>query len=248
MFPTPTATPLPNGVLINEFLPKPGSDWNGDGRIDVGDEFIELLNIGSMAVDLGGWILDDAIRGGSRPYVIRPGVMLNPGEKLVFFHSDTGISLNDGGDEVWLLAPNGRKMDGTVYTRTRWPDSAWNRYPDGEGVLRLGFPPTPGEANRLPPDLLNPVKKPILPVEGWREVDCGEGGGPILVGDGILTTGGEESALMAESYGWIYTEGGECFAWAAPRFYGGDFVGGGSPGDSSEGRGIGSWWEWWFIR
>jgi hypothetical protein len=250
LFPIPTPTALPKGILINEFLPKPGSDWNGDGTIDVNDEFVELINIGATAADLSGWMLDDIPNKGSRPYVIPQGVVLQPGKYWAFYHKKTHITLNDGGDEVWLLAPDGRKVDGIVYTRTRWPDSAWNRYPDGESVLRLGFPPTPGGSNRLPLELTIPANEtePSPHLEGWRRMACGAEVGPVLAGDGFPTTGDESAVRLAGGAGWFTWNGEMCFAWVEPHAtteMSPDMPGSGSPpGDF----GIGWLWEAWFIR
>ncbi len=80
LFPTPSPTKIPRGVLINEFVPKPGSDWNQDGSINYYDEFIELLNTNSIPIDLGGWMLDDRLHGGSHPYTIHPGTVIHPKE------------------------------------------------------------------------------------------------------------------------------------------------------------------------
>jgi hypothetical protein len=249
LFPTPTATRIPKGVLINEFVPKPGSDWNRDGSVDYYDEFIELLNTNSIPIDLGGWMLEDRLNGGSRPYVIHPGTVIHPREYLVFFRTQTRIAMNDEGDEVWLLAPDGKSVDGTVYTRTRWPDSGWDRFPDGEGKLRLGFPPTPGEMNRLPPDLLNPKPASMVAIpEGWRVVDCAPDAGPIAVGGGFLTTGGEESVRMAESYGWYAWWNGECFAWTAPRVFWRPADPMKIPEVGSPDDGRGWWWEVWYLQ
>ena len=249
LFPTPTATRIPKGVLINEFVPKPGSDWNHDGSVDYNDEFIELLNTNSIPIDLGGWILDDRLNGGSHPYVIHPGTMIHPKEYLVFFRSQTHLALNDEGDGMWLLAPDGRAVDGRLYTRTRWPDSGWDRFPDGEGKLRLGFPPTPGEPNRLPPDLLNPKPTPhVVIAEGWRKVDCASSNGPLAVSGGFLTTGGEESTRMAESYGWFTWRNGACFAWTAPRIFGRSADPMKIPEVGSSDSELGWWWEAWYLQ
>jgi hypothetical protein len=249
LFPTPTPTEIPKTVLINEFLPKPGSDWNRDGSIDYNDEFIELYNTGSQGIDIGGWMLDDKLHGGSRPFRIPGGTWIEPKQFLVFFRSRTRIALNESSDEIWLLTPDGTRVDGRVFTRTRWPDSAWGRYPDGVNVLRLGFPPTPGEPNRLPDDILHPKKEP-LPViaEGWRRVMCGPQAGPLLVGEGFLTTGDEESIRMAEAYGWYIWWNGKCFAWTAPssgrRLPYSNLV----PGADSALKGAGWWGEWWYLQ
>jgi hypothetical protein len=215
-FAIPTPTTLPRGLLVNEFLPKPGSDWNADGKPNLGDEFIEIFNAGDATVDLGGWFLDDQIQGGSRPYRIPDGELIRPKGLRVFFRAQTKISLGDTADGVWLIAPNGKAVDGINYSRTRWPDSAWGRYPEGVGGLRLGFPPTPGLPNRLPPDLENP--KPKLKTEipaGWRKMDCLEAlRFPVLVGDGMLTTGADHALSMAERWGWMYSQKGDCYAWS----------------------------------
>jgi hypothetical protein len=249
LFPTPTPTEHPKTVLINEFLPKPGSDWNRDGSVDYNDEFIELYNAGTQGVDIGGWMLDDKYHGGSRPFVIPGGTWIGPKQFLVFFRTRTHVALNESSDEIWLLTPDGNHVDGRVFTRTRWPDSAWGRYPDGESVLRLGFPPTPGEPNRLPDDILNPEKKP-LPViaAGWRRVMCGPEAGPLAVGAGFLTTGDEGSIRMAEAYGWYTTWNGRCYAWTAP--YPGRRLpySNLAPGEESALQDAGWWWEWWYLR
>ncbi|MBN1441031.1 MAG: lamin tail domain-containing protein [Anaerolineales bacterium] len=249
LFPTPTRTQHPKTVLVNEFLPKPGSDWNRDGSVDYNDEFIELYNAGTLAVDIGGWMLDDQYHGGSRPFAVPGGTWIGPQEFLVFFRSQTRIALNESGDEIWLLTPDGNHVDGRVFTRTRWEDSAWARFPDGESVLRLGFPPTPGEPNRLPDDLLNPKKEPVPTIaEGWRRVMCGPQAGPLLVGAGVLTAGDEDSLRMAEAYGWYSWESGKCYAWTAPiqgsRFPYSNF------GPSADGglAGFDWWWDWRFFR
>ncbi len=86
--PTRTRTPLPPPlppppplIAINEFVPRPGHDWNSDGVIDVGDEYIELINHGVIDVNLNGYSLDDEANIGSTPYSL-PSVILKPGAPI----------------------------------------------------------------------------------------------------------------------------------------------------------------------
>ena len=132
--PTPSSTPDPSliDVTLNEFMPDPASDWNGDGTANQDDEYIELFNAGPAPVDLGGWMLDDVddsqggVRrsrpGRSRPFVIPAGTVVDPGGFVVFFRSDTGVTLNNDGDWVRLLRP-----DAVVPRRSNMPPAAMTR-------------------------------------------------------------------------------------------------------------------------
>jgi len=143
----PTVAPPPL-VAINEFVARPGHDWNGDGEINTGDEYIEIINHGVINVNLNGYSLDDEANIGSTPFKL-PSVTIKPGERLVFYGSETGLLLSDGGDGVRLLRPNGQLMDAFNYTTVRYPDQAYCRLPDDGGAddwFELCYP-TPGLRN-----------------------------------------------------------------------------------------------------
>jgi len=151
----PTATPTPTGypdtVVLNEFLPAPHDvDWNGDGKVDSDDEWIELYNRGSVAVDLGGWQLDDVAGGGSNPYTLPPGSNIAPQSFLLFFGQQTKLALNNDGDSVRLLWPTGLVADSFVYTTTTY-DQSYSRTEDGGGTWTRTYPPSPGQPNRPAP-------------------------------------------------------------------------------------------------
>jgi hypothetical protein len=82
-------------------------------------------------VDLSGYSLDDEI--GSSPYRL-PSVTLKPGERIVFYGSETGLLLSDGGDGVRLLKPNGQLADAYNYFVVRFPDQSYCRLPDNGGL------------------------------------------------------------------------------------------------------------------
>ncbi len=131
-------------VVINEFLPDPSSDWNGDGRVDSNDEWIELYNKESEAVDISNWILDDLESGGTEPYPI--GTTIPSGGFLTFHKSETGVGLNNGGDTVRLLDSAGDLVDSYAYSSSS-DDISQGRVPDGGNNWAFLDNPTPGTAN-----------------------------------------------------------------------------------------------------
>ena len=147
---TPTSAPA-QLIAINEFVPRPGRDWNNDGLINTGDEYIELINYGTISVNLNGWTLDDEVNIGSAPYRIT-SITLRPGERIVFYGSQTGLLLSDGGDGVRLLKPSGGLVDAFNYNVVNYPDQSFCRLPDTGGRLRelnRNCYPTPGLPNSL---------------------------------------------------------------------------------------------------
>ncbi len=166
--PTPTATagPLPL-VRLNEILPRPEViDWDGNGTADAYDEWIEVVNLGPEAVDLGGWALDDITGGGSAPYVFPAGTLLGPGEFLVRYRSTTRVALNQDADTANLLAPDGTVVDSFSYTNPR-SDASYSRIVDGTGEWTDAYPPSPGQPNRpgtptpTPTGTASPTATPI---------------------------------------------------------------------------------------
>ena len=157
--PTPSSTPPPDpgSVRLNEFMPDPASDWNGDGTPDAADEYIELFNPGPDPVNLGGWALDDEDDGtagarylygpaGTQPYIIPDGVIISPGGFLLFFRSETGVALNNDGDWVRLLLPDGSPAEAFEYMSSH-DDEAYSKIVDGGTMWTNAFPPSPGASN-----------------------------------------------------------------------------------------------------
>jgi len=174
------AVPAAGQLVINEILADPATDWNGDGTVDYrGDEWVEILNAGATAVDLSAYGLRDAAAAGPRLFL--DGI-LGAGEILVVLGSDavawqeangastTGLSLNNGGDEVFLvrLVPGSDPPQTEVVDSAAYPDHAaqddracgWDTYRtewilyDGLATyggdrdpVGTGCPPTPGAPN-----------------------------------------------------------------------------------------------------
>ncbi|MDO9301459.1 MAG: lamin tail domain-containing protein [Anaerolineales bacterium] len=141
----PTAIPIVRPI-INEFLARPGFDWNQDGKVDVFDEFIEIKNIGITDVNLKDWQLDDEEDSGSSPFKI-PSLTLKPGQHAVFYALQTNILLSDGGDTVRLLNPGGKIYDAYTYPIAKAEDQSVCRLPDGNGSWYEDCVPTPNLIN-----------------------------------------------------------------------------------------------------
>ncbi len=163
--PTSAFVPLVGRVIINEFLPRPGFDWNQDGQVDVFDEFIEIKNIGTASVSIGSWRLDDVANQGSNPYTL-PAVTLKPGERTVFYGSQTNILLSDGGDTVRLLNASGQVSDSYTYAFAEFEDQSVCRLPDGFGSWYEDCLPTPNLTNS------REGTSPSMPEEGFESPVC----------------------------------------------------------------------------
>jgi len=134
--------------IINEILPRPGFDWNQDGRVDVFDEFIEIKNLSPIDINLNDWRLDDEENTGSSPFTL-VDVTLKPGQRIVFYSLQTNILLSDGGDTVRLVNPNGKIYDAYTYSIAKAEDQSICRLPDGNvfGVWYEDCIPTPNLTN-----------------------------------------------------------------------------------------------------
>ena len=141
-------------------LPAPSEiDWNGDGTTNTNDEWIEVYNRGSAAIDLGGWLLDDIAAGGSSPYVIPAGTLVQPGGFLVLFRDRTRVALNNDGDTVRLLGPDAAEVDTFTYAKAK-SDRSFSRSTDGDGAWTDTYPPSPGRANTAPTPTPTPTATP----------------------------------------------------------------------------------------
>ena len=138
---TATNTPTPGGpyagIVLNEVLPR-------------GAEFIELYNPSGAAVDLGGWRLDDIDGGGTSPYTLPDGTVIEAGGWLVVTAAESGVGLNDDGDTARLLRPDGSVADAVSYTKGLGAAYSLARVPDGGGWSERGLP-SPGAANAADP-------------------------------------------------------------------------------------------------
>ncbi|NOX61653.1 MAG: lamin tail domain-containing protein, partial [Chloroflexi bacterium] len=133
-------------------------------------EYVELYNSNAFAVDLSGWQIDDQ-PGAYSAYTIPPGTLIQPTAVLLFQRT---FGLNNNGDQVRLLAPNGQVRDAHAYDGNPGKGVAWSRYPDGIGPWRSDLPPSPGQPNPAPPTLTptpTPTSTPT-PIPNGVFINC----------------------------------------------------------------------------
>lgn len=133
-------------VKLNEILADPGRDWDGDGAVDSKlDEWVEIINAGPAAVDLGSYRITDASAGQSFRFALSGN--LAPGETRVFYGAEVvawqsangvsafGLSLNNSGDTVYLYqvtAGDTSVVDSYQYASNQVTDDrSVGRHPDG---------------------------------------------------------------------------------------------------------------------
>jgi len=165
-------------VVINEVMPDPATDWSpSDGNEEyhsVEDEWVEVLNIGATPVDLTGWRLRDAASDSSWRFAF-VGTLPAGGYAVVYGNESYawedangypryGLSLNNGGDAVALVRPDGTVVDELTYDGSQVADN-WSigRLPDGVGAWDVfdglnptdppitGIGPSPGDVNVASP-------------------------------------------------------------------------------------------------
>jgi hypothetical protein len=153
-------------IAINEFLASPTRDWDGDGTVSSrDDEWVEIVNLGTAAVDLAGFRLADGT--GTPVWRYEFSGVLEPGAIRVAYGSDAraweessgfpvyGLSLNNAGDCIRLYRIAG--LDTSVvdsYTFTEASaraDRAIGRRSDSPGVWMIFDAYNPCTASCEPP-------------------------------------------------------------------------------------------------
>ncbi|MGD9140837.1 MAG: lamin tail domain-containing protein, partial [bacterium] len=186
------AGPVLSGPVINEFMPGPGSDWDGDFEPDSrDDEWVEIMNAGAAPIQLDGLYL---LNGEARVPVFGFAGELGPGGFTCVYGSSAlawqsgndaasiGLSLNNAGDMLWLVSVGAGDtvvIDSVEYTSSEvGSDVSIGRLPDGAADWVLfdhftdkggaGADPTPcaSNASSPAPHILEMTRFPVYPAGG----------------------------------------------------------------------------------
>jgi len=147
LFVAPDASGAPDVLLLNEVLPAPRNDYNGDGLVDGEDEYIELYNPGQLPMPLTGWTLLDGDDDATAHHMtFGVGRFLGGGERLLLLHKANRLSLRNDGGVVRLLDPGGGERDRVTWDADLTRGRSVARLPDG-GAWVWSADATPGAAN-----------------------------------------------------------------------------------------------------
>ena len=136
--------PSKSDILINEVLPVNktiAADQNGEY-----DDWIELYNLSSEAIDISGYYLSDK-KDNKKKWKFPSGTSVQGmGFLIIWADIDTtqaglhtNFKLSSLGEEVLLTSP-----DGVLRDRIKYPaqslELSWSRNPDGTGSFRWQTP------------------------------------------------------------------------------------------------------------
>lgn len=103
-----------DSIIITEIYPNSQGRDNTDGNY----EWIELYNNSDGDVNLKGWQIDDVLKKGSKPYVINEDKIIKAKGYEKLDNAETRLILNNSGDEINLVWPDGTIVDSVNYKKT----------------------------------------------------------------------------------------------------------------------------------
>lgn len=150
--------PLQASLIFNEVLYDPSNsgldgDANGDGTYAQSeDEFVEIINLSTQAIDLSGYTLydDENLAVGTPNHTFPSGSIVGPGKAIVVFGGGTpagsfggavvqtstfgDLNLNNAGDALYLYNVAGEELlSFDIEPLSNNPNEAYTRNPDITG-------------------------------------------------------------------------------------------------------------------
>ncbi|MBS3158902.1 lamin tail domain-containing protein, partial [Candidatus Woesearchaeota archaeon] len=198
-------------VFINEIMPSPSNvDWDLSGTASSSDEWIELYNNGTQAVNLSGWILNDTLGTSTTNFVVPSNyALLQPNDFTVFYKAKIGstfatqITLDTNGDTINLYDNTNGLIDAMTYSSNPGSDVAFGRISDGTDIFDNLTYPTPGTENgycTVPRDDLYLVTNTILCNGSYELADLASNGVLVVFGDNV-TLDFNQASISGDSLG-----------------------------------------------
>lgn len=196
--------PFSNSVKINEFLPNPSGD-------ETTDEFIELYNGSSSAVDLDGWQIKDA--SGTIFTISKETIGAN--DFLTFYRSETKITINNDGETLSLLHPNNNITDQVSYTGSAEEGQSYNfdgtdwswsttLTPGGENVITLPVEEIKSTSTKKTTSSAKPKASATTAPKDTEEEGSILGGSTYAKGNEIDLPGSQPKAVTKGRTFWEY--------------------------------------------
>jgi hypothetical protein len=104
---------LSDVVTLTEVFPDPAGTDNEE-------EWIELTNGGTSPIDLGNWTITDA---SGKSFTFPGGTIIQPGESLVIYRTESGISLNNSNESIQLADYTGEVVSEVSYDSSEEDES-----------------------------------------------------------------------------------------------------------------------------
>jgi len=157
---TPKQIAYPDNIVITEIMPSPtGADSE--------QEWIELINGGDERADISSWKIRDT-SGAINTYVFPEGTGMSAGAYLVLSRPTTKITLNNDGDGLELVRPDGEIIQAVEYDKApkgksyaKNPATASGQ----DGVWQWSDVPTPGSKN-----IISQISKSLPKIYANKEV------------------------------------------------------------------------------
>ncbi len=169
---TPGASnnPAPVPVAINEWMASNTRTLANPGNANRYDDWFELFNFGTTAINLSGYFLTDDLGGNDRWRIPDGTTIPARGFLLVWADNNApgtngmdaalhaGFQLRRSGDEIGLYDPAGLLVDAVTFP-TQTSDVSQGRYADGNfaGVFHFMTNATPGTTNLIGGNLHTPA-------------------------------------------------------------------------------------------
>lgn len=101
------------GIVISEIYPSPLTDAEKSDLERT--EWVELFNPTQESISLSGWSIDDTAEGGSRAWKFPSSTLIQPGEYFLVTKELSKLALNNSGDDVRLVMPDGVVASSVTY-------------------------------------------------------------------------------------------------------------------------------------